>query len=177
MDTPSPVKVKREAGTFQPRTNENTMKPAVPSKVSFACTNENQSKPVVPSKSSAGLATRHPNGPVLGAAKKRTSKSAGPTKKPPAKKFKYSTKPIISAPKHHTPGCEGCRMVPCENMLSLALLHQKLKTSHYKLASYEGVDGNNRRRRHFYYEWKKDHDGKVNPCALDFARSIFPRTD
>ena len=114
---------------------------------------------------------------ILGAAKKRTSKSAGPTKKPPAKKFKYSTKPIISAPKHHTPGCKGCRMVPCENMLSLALLHQKLKTSHYKLASYEGVDGNNRRRRHFYYEWKKDHDGKVNPCALDFARSIFPRTE
>jgi hypothetical protein len=154
MDSPIPAaKIKKEPGSFQPRTYEN------------------QSNPVVSSKSVVGLTTRHPNGPVpVAGAKKRNRKLVESTDKRPSKKSRGSTKPIIQR------GCDGCKKIPCNHMSNLLSLHKELQASHYHFVTYEGIKGNNKRRKHFYAEWTKQH-GKLNECVCIYARSIFPRIE
>jgi hypothetical protein len=73
--------------------------------------------------------------------------------------------------------CDGCNQRPCANFLTVLKVNEDLKTNYYKESNYKGVDGNNKRRRHFNNAFSKiqggEEPGKL--CGVEFARKWFPR--
>jgi hypothetical protein len=121
--------------------------------------------------------------------KKRATLQAGrncpPSKsKPKCAPMNPKKKPRLSAPPGSdlirsfcTTPCRGCDENPCANVETILLIHSNLKKANYKDSTYEGVAGNNRRRRHFNDEYKKSDEGGEPDikCGVEFARKWFPR--